>query len=64
MPALPISKNQHFEQEYNAKNHGFSHNDVERQDLIIKYLAYERREVRGSDGAVKAADTISRLLTQ
>lgn len=64
-PAIFIPIDEHFEQEDNAKNHGFFHNDVERlEDLMLEYLAYGRREVRGSNGAAKAADIIIKHLTQ
>lgn len=63
-PAILIPIKGHFEQENNARIHGFSHDDVERlKHLMLEYLACERREVRGSDGASKASSMISRLLT-
>ncbi|MEO9364529.1 MULTISPECIES: glycosyltransferase [Candidatus Nitrosocaldus] len=64
-PAILIPINGHFEQEDNARSYGFFHSDVERlEDLIFEYLAYGRREVRDNNGgAVKAADTIIKLLT-
>jgi len=63
-PAIFIPIKNHFEQEENAKQNGFSFDDIYRlKDLVLKKLYDERHEIIIRDGANKASSSILNLLT-
>ena len=57
-PGIFIPIKNHFEQEDNAKNEGFSYNDISRLDSLIFQKLQERRNPQNYDGANKAAKII------
>lgn len=61
-PAIFIPIGGHFEQEDNAKNEGFVHDDIQRlEELILEKLEEKRNPIR-KNGSQKAADIIKNLL--
>ncbi len=61
-PGIFIPIKNHFEQEDNAKDEGFSYNDINRLDSLISQKFEEKRNPRNYDGAKKAADIIKKFL--
>ncbi|MFQ5940862.1 MAG: glycosyltransferase [Nitrososphaerales archaeon] len=62
-PSIFIPIKNHFEQEDNARRHGFSFEDIDRlKDLILQKLEAARSDVKASNGAVRAMTLISNLL--
>jgi UDP-N-acetylglucosamine--N-acetylmuramyl-(pentapeptide) pyrophosphoryl-undecaprenol N-acetylglucosamine transferase len=62
-PSIFIPIKNHFEQEENARRHGFSFDDIYRlKDIIPEKLAAGRNNANASNGAVKAATLISNLM--
>jgi UDP-N-acetylglucosamine--N-acetylmuramyl-(pentapeptide) pyrophosphoryl-undecaprenol N-acetylglucosamine transferase len=63
-PAIFIPIKNHFEQEENAKQHGFRFDDIYRlEDLAIEKLKCERGKMVIRNGANKASNLIMNLLT-
>ena len=61
-PGIFIPIKNHFEQEDNAKEEGFSYEDVNRLDSLINKKLEEKRNPHNYDGAKKAADIIKKFL--
>ena len=57
---IPIKN--HFEQEDNAKDEGFSYQDLDRLDELISQKLNEKRNPQNFEGAKKAADIIKNLI--
>ena len=60
-PGIFIPIKNHFEQEDNAKDEGFSYNDINRLDSLISQKLEEKRNPQNYDGAKKAADIIKNI---
>jgi len=63
-PGIFIPIKDHFEQEDNAKNEGFSFQDIYRLDSLISEKLNEKRNPINCDGANKACKIIENLLTK
>ncbi len=61
-PGIFIPIKNHFEQEDNARDEGFSYNDVNRLGLLISEKLEEKRNPKNYDGAQKAAEIINKIL--
>jgi len=61
-PGIFIPIKNHFEQEDNAKEEGFSYEDVNRLDSLINKKLEEKRNPHNYDGAKKAANIIKKFL--
>jgi len=61
-PGIFIPIKGHFEQEDNAKEEGFSYNDIFRLDSLISNKLNESRKTVISDGAKRAAEIIKNNL--
>ena len=61
-PGIFIPIKDHFEQEENAKDEGFSYNDVFKLDSLIPQKLTERRNAINSGGAKKAYEIIKNYL--
>ena len=61
-PGIFIPIKNHFEQEDNAKEEGFSYDDVNRLDSLISEKLVEKRIPKNYDGAQKAAEIIKNIL--
>lgn len=61
-PGIFIPIKDHFEQEENAKDEGFSHNDVFRLDSLIHEKLSERRNILNCTGAKNAYEIIKNYL--
>ena len=61
-PGIFIPIKDHFEQEENAKDEGFSYNDVFKLDSLIPQKLTERRNAVNSGGAKKAYEIIKNYL--
>jgi UDP-N-acetylglucosamine--N-acetylmuramyl-(pentapeptide) pyrophosphoryl-undecaprenol N-acetylglucosamine transferase len=61
-PGIFIPIQNHFEQEDNAKEEGFSYDDVNRLDSLISEKLVEKRNPQNYDGAQKAARIIKNIL--
>jgi len=61
-PGIFIPIKNHFEQEENAKEEGFSYNDVFKLDSLIPQKLTERRNAVNSGGAKKAYEIIKNYL--
>jgi UDP-N-acetylglucosamine--N-acetylmuramyl-(pentapeptide) pyrophosphoryl-undecaprenol N-acetylglucosamine transferase len=60
-PGIFIPIKNHFEQEDNAKEEGFSYNDINRLDSLISQKLEEKRNPQNYDGAKKAAEIIKNI---
>ena len=60
-PGIFIPIKNHFEQEDNAKDEGFSYNDINRLDDLISQKLEEKRNPQNYDGAKKAAEIIKNI---
>ncbi len=60
-PGIFIPIKNHFEQEDNAKDEGFSYNDINRLDSLISLKLEEKRNPQNYDGAKKAAEIIKNI---
>ena len=60
-PGIFIPIKNHFEQEDNAKEEGFSYNDVNKLDSLISQKLEEKRNPQNYDGAKKAAEIIKNI---
>ncbi len=60
-PGIFIPIKNHFEQEDNAKDEGFSYNDINRLDSLISQKLEEKRNPQNYDGAKKAAEIIKNI---
>ncbi len=63
-PGIFIPLKDHFEQEDNAKDEGFSFQDIYRLDSLISEKLNEKRNPVNCDGANKACKIIENLLTK
>ncbi len=63
-PGIFIPIKDHFEQEDNAKNEGFSFEDINRLDSLISKKLYEKRNPVSCDGANKTCKIIENLLAK
>jgi len=63
-PGIFIPLKDHFEQEDNAKDEGFSFQDIYRLDSLISKKLNEKRNPISCDGANKACKIIENLLTK
>ena len=61
-PGIFIPIKNHFEQEDNAKEEGFSYEDINRLELLINKKLEEKRNPQNYDGAKRAADIIKKFL--
>jgi len=61
-PGIFIPIKGHFEQEENARELGYTHDDVFRLDKLIQEKIDEKRNPRPFDGAKKASDLIKKFL--
>lgn len=62
-PGIFIPIKNHFEQEENAKRHGFTFDDINKlPELITEKLVSERKGIKANNGAEKAARLISNLI--
>ncbi len=61
-PGIFIPIKNHFEQEDNAKEEGFSYDDVNRLDSLISQKLEEKRNPQNYDGARKAAEIIRKCI--
>jgi len=61
-PGIFIPIKNHFEQEDNAKEEGFSYEDINKLDSLINKKLEEKRNPHNYDGAKKAADLINKFL--
>lgn len=61
-PGIFIPIKGHFEQEENAKELGYSHDDIFRLDKLILEKINEKRTPRPFDGSKKVADLIKKFL--
>ena len=61
-PGIFIPIKNHFEQEDNAKDEGFSYKDIHRLDVLISEKLYEKRNPQNFDGAKKAAEIIKNII--
>ena len=61
-PGIFIPIKNHFEQEDNAREEGFSYDDVNRLDYLISEKLVEKRTPKNYDGAQKAAEIIKNIL--
>ena len=61
-PGIFIPIKNHFEQEENARDEGFSYEDVNRLDSLILEKLEDNRTPKNYDGAQKAADIIKNIL--
>ena len=61
-PGIFIPIKNHFEQEDNAREEGFSYDDVNRLDSLISEKLVEKRTPKNYDGAQKAAEIIKNIL--
>lgn len=61
-PGIFIPIKDHFEQEENAKDEGFTYNDVFRLDSLIPEKLVERRNAQNYNGAKKACEIIKNYL--
>lgn len=61
-PGIFIPIKNHFEQEENARDEGFSYDDVNRLDSLISEKLENNRTPKNYDGAQKAADIIKNIL--
>ena len=61
-PAIFIPIKDHFEQEDNAKEQGFTFDDINRLESIILEKLEQNRNQVNTDGAKKASDIISKLM--
>ena len=61
-PGIFIPIKDHFEQEENAKNEGFSYNDVFKLDSLIPEKLTEKRNIINCNGAKKAYEIIKNYL--
>lgn len=61
-PGIFIPIKNHFEQEDNAKDEGFSYNDINRLDTLISQKLEEKRNPQNYDGAIKASKIIKNLI--
>jgi len=62
-PGIFIPIKGHFEQEENAREFGYTHDDVFHLDKLIQEKIGEKRNPRPFDGAKKASDLIKNFLT-
>lgn len=62
-PGIFIPIKDHFEQEDNAKDEGFSYDDVDRLDSLICEKLKEKRKPQKFDGAEKAAEIIKKMIS-
>lgn len=60
-PGIFIPIKNHFEQEDNARDEGFSYNDINRLDTLISQKLEEKRNPQNYDGAKKAAEIIKKI---
>ena len=60
-PGIFIPIKNHFEQEDNARDEGFSYNDINRLDDLISQKLEEKRNPQNYDGAKKAAEIIKNI---
>jgi UDP-N-acetylglucosamine--N-acetylmuramyl-(pentapeptide) pyrophosphoryl-undecaprenol N-acetylglucosamine transferase len=60
-PGIFIPIKNHFEQEDNAKDEGFSYNDINKLDSLISQKLEEKRNPQNYDGAKKAAEIIKNI---
>ncbi|MEX0656029.1 MAG: glycosyltransferase [Nitrosopumilaceae archaeon] len=63
-PGIFIPIKDHFEQEDNAKQEGFSFADVNKLESLIAEKLTEKRNPLSCDGAMKAANIICRFITE
>ncbi len=61
-PGIFIPIKDHFEQEENAKDEGFSYNDISRLDSLIPEKLVQKRNAVNYDGAKKAYEIIKKYL--
>ncbi len=61
-PGIFIPIKGHFEQEENAREIGYTHDDIFRLDRLIQEKIDEKRNPQPSDGAKKASDLIKKFL--
>jgi UDP-N-acetylglucosamine--N-acetylmuramyl-(pentapeptide) pyrophosphoryl-undecaprenol N-acetylglucosamine transferase len=61
-PGIFIPIKNHFEQEDNAREEGFSYDDVNRLDSLILEKLREKRNPQSYDGALKAAKLIENII--
>ena len=61
-PGIFIPIKGHFEQEDNAKDEGFSHDDIENLEGLISQKLNQKRNPTSMDGAQKAYEIISQVL--
>ncbi len=61
-PAIFIPIKGHFEQEDNAREQGFSFDDINRLDMLILEKLEEKRNPVNTDGAKVASDIIEKLI--
>jgi UDP-N-acetylglucosamine--N-acetylmuramyl-(pentapeptide) pyrophosphoryl-undecaprenol N-acetylglucosamine transferase len=62
-PGIFIPIKGHFEQEENAKELGYNHDDIFHLDKLIKEKIYEKRNPEHLDGSKKASDLIKKFLS-
>ena len=62
-PGIFIPLKGHFEQEDNAKQKGFSYDDINRLEILIPKKLEERRNPKNYDGDKKAAEIIKKFLS-
>ncbi len=62
-PGIFIPIKNHFEQEDNAKEEGFSYDDINRLDSLIFQKLDEKRNPQKNDGVKKAAEIIENFLS-
>ena len=63
-PGIFIPIKNHFEQEDNAKEEGFSYDDINRLDSLISQKLDEKRNPQNNEGAKKTAEIIKNILSQ
>ena len=61
-PGIFIPIKNHFEQEDNAKEEGFSYEDIHKLDSLINKKLEEKRNPQSYEGAKKAAEIIKKFL--
>ena len=61
-PGIFIPIKNHFEQEDNAKDEGFSYKDVDRLEILISQKLDEKRNPQNFDGAKKAGEIIKNII--
>ena len=61
-PSIFIPIKQHFEQEDNAREKGFTFDDINRLDSLIIEKLEEKRKPTHTDGAQRACDIIKKMI--